>query len=150
MDWYYGEDVPGERLTAAQSSMSQIEASKARQRSILLVGACTIIGALAQLFIKSGASRLPETHGVTQAVLAMAANPRLLFGYSLYGINTILLALALRDGELSMLYPIIALTYVWVAALSVVVFHEVMNPLRTAGVITIVVGVAVLGRGGRK
>jgi multidrug transporter EmrE-like cation transporter len=130
--------------------MSQTEALKARQRSILLVTACTIIGALAQIFIKSGASRLPETHSTIQAVLAMATNPRLLFGYSLYGINTILLALALREGELSMLYPIIALTYVWVAALSVLVFHEVLNPLRTAGVITIVLGVAVLGRGGRK
>jgi multidrug transporter EmrE-like cation transporter len=136
--------------TAAPSQMSQTEALKARQRSILLVTACTIIGALAQIFIKAGASRLPETHSTIQAVLAMAMNPRLVFGYSLYGINTILLALALREGELSMLYPIIALTYVWVAALSVIVFHEVLNPLRTAGVITIVLGVAVLGRGGRK
>ena len=29
-----------------------------------------------------------------------------------------MLVLALRDGELSMLYPIIALTYVWVTLLS--------------------------------
>lgn len=122
---------------------------KTRQRSVLLVTICTIIGALAQIFIKAGASRLPETHTTLQAVVAMAVNPRLLLGYSLYGINTVLLALALREGELSMLYPIIALTYVWVAGLSVLVFHEIMNPLRTVGVITIVLGVAVLGRGGK-
>jgi drug/metabolite transporter (DMT)-like permease len=55
--------------------------------------------------------------------------------------------LALRDGELSLLYPVIALTYVWVTLLSVVVFHDRVNPIKLAGVGTIVVGVAVLGRG---
>lgn len=134
--------------TAAPSPASEAH-RKTRQRSIRLVTICTVIGALAQIFIKAGASRLPETHTAIQAVLAMAVNPRLLLGYSLYGINTVLLALALREGELSMLYPIIALTYVWVAGLSVLVFHEIMNPLRTAGVITIVLGVAILGRGSK-
>jgi drug/metabolite transporter (DMT)-like permease len=115
-----------------------------------LVTTCTFIGAAAQYFIKTGATRLPDTHGFIQAVLAMAANPLLVVGYSLYGINTLLLALALRDGELSMLYPIIALTYVWVAALSALVLHEVLNPLRVIGVVVIVTGVAILGRSGAK
>ena len=39
--------------------------------------------------------------------------------------------LALRDGELSLLYPVIALTYVWVTVLSLVIFHEAMNPFKT-------------------
>jgi len=58
--------------------------------------------------------------------------------------------LALRDGELSLLYPVIALTYVWVTALSFLIFHETVNPYKIAGIVSIVVGVAVLGRGGRK
>ena len=82
-------------------------------------------------------------------VLAMASNPRLVFGYSLYGMSAVLLVLALRHGELSLLYPVIALTYVWVAILSVMVFHENMSPVRIAGIATIVVGVAVLGRGNK-
>lgn len=56
---------------------------------------------------------------------------------------------ALRDGELSILYPIIALTYVWVTILSVLFFHESLNPLKLAGVAIVVAGVAVLGRGSK-
>src|SRR3712207_7394559 len=43
---------------------------------------------------------------------------RSLFGYSLYAVSTMLLVLALRKGQLSLLYPIISLTYVWVTLLS--------------------------------
>jgi multidrug transporter EmrE-like cation transporter len=76
-------------------------------------------------------------------------NFALLAGLSLYGISTLLLVLALRDGELSLLYPVIALTYVWVTLLSLVVFHDRINPIKLAGIATIVVGVGVLGRGGK-
>ena len=71
-------------------------------------------------------------------------------GYTLYGINTLMLVLALREGELSMLYPIIALTYVWVTLLSYVILNETPNWYKNAGIVIIVIGVAVLGRGGRK
>ena len=107
---------------------------------------CTVFGAAAQMLIKAGANALPHVSGVMPNLIAMALNPRLVAGYSLYGISTILLVVALRYGELSLLYPVIALTYVWVAILSVLVFHEYLNPLRLAGVVTIVVGVAILGR----
>ena len=55
-----------------------------------------------------------------------------------------------KDGELSMLYPIIALTYVWVTLLSYAVLSERPNIYKNVGIGIIVVGVAVLGRGGRK
>ena len=77
----------------------------------------------------------------------MLTNPLLFTGYALYGINTILLAVALREAELSLLYPIIALTFVWVAILSVFLLHEHMNALKLAGIATIVIGVGILGRG---
>ena len=128
------------------SGVSVARGMTERQRSILLVVTCTVIGAAAQMLIKSGASALPHVHGFLANVLAMAASPHLVAGYSLYGVSTVLMVVALKHGELSMLYPIIALTYVWVAILAVVVFHESLSPLRLAGVIVIVAGVAVLGR----
>lgn len=82
--------------------------------------------------------------------LALITNVPLVAGYVLYGINTVMLVLALKDGELSMLYPIIALTYVWVTLLSYAVLSEKPNLYKNVGISTIVVGVAVLGRGGRK
>jgi len=74
------------------------------------------------------------------------SNAPLLAGYCLYGINTLLLMLALRDGELSMLYPIIALTYVWVTMLSTYFFNEQISLPKIAGIMVIVGGVTVLGR----
>jgi multidrug transporter EmrE-like cation transporter len=71
-------------------------------------------------------------------------------GLSLYGLSTLLLVLALRDGELSMLYPVIALTYVWVTLLSFLIFHDRVNPFKLTGIAIIVIGVGVLGRGQRK
>ncbi len=78
-------------------------------------------------------------------VTALVTNVPLILGYVLYGINTLMLVLALREGELSLLYPIIALTYVWVTLLSYSLLHERPNLLRNLGITTIVVGVAVLG-----
>lgn len=80
---------------------------------------------------------------------AIVKNFPLIAGYALYGLNTVLLVLALRDGELSMLYPIIALTYVWVTLLSYTFLHEPPNIFKNAGIAAIVIGVAVLGRGGK-
>ncbi len=82
--------------------------------------------------------------------IRIVTNLPLLAGYSLYGINTLLLMLALRDGELSVLYPIIALSYVWVAILSIYFFEDRMNPWKISGIFLIIAGVTILGRSGRK
>ena len=86
---------------------------------------------------------------MVQTALAMLLTPYLFAGYSMYGISTILLVLALRHGELSLLYPMFAMTYVWVTILSVLVFHESMNAFKLAGIATIIGGIVVLGRGHR-
>jgi len=85
-------------------------------------------------------------HPVQSGLLGYVTSLPLLAGYCLYGLNTVLLVFALRDGELSILYPIIALTYVWVTILSVVLFHETMNFFKVAGVAVVVIGVAVMGK----
>lgn len=115
-----------------------------RRRSVLLVFCCTVVGAAAQIFMKIGMEHF------TLSLPGILLNFSLILGYALYGINTLLLVLALRDGELSMLYPIIALTYVWVTLLSYTLLHEPPNRYKNLGISTIVVGVAVLGRGARK
>jgi multidrug transporter EmrE-like cation transporter len=95
--------------------------------------------------MKTGANQMANAD-----LLTMARNLPLMAGYSLYGLSTVLLVLALRDGELSILYPIIALTYVWVTFLSYTIFHDAVNPWRLLGVTLIVTGVAILGRSGAR
>jgi len=114
-----------------------------RAQSVALVFCCTILGAAAQMLMKIGLSHLSQP-----GVLGYITSIPLLGGYSLYGLNTVLLVFALRDGELSILYPIIALTYVWVTILSVIFFHEILNLFKLVGIAVVVTGVAVMGRGG--
>lgn len=116
-----------------------------RRQSIALVAACTVFGAAAQILIKSGANIL-----VGHSPVEMLMNVRVVGGYSLYGISTMLLVLALRDGELSILYPVISLTYVWVTMLSLAILHESVNPFKILGVAIIVLGVAILGRNNKR
>lgn len=125
-------------------------------RSILIVFACTILGAGAQLFLKLGAAHtstgrvtlLDVAHHpalVLQFALGIFSNVQLLAGYTLYGMVTFLMAVALKGKELSRLFPIIALTYVWVTVLSVLTLGEHMNFFRSIGIAFIVGGVSVLG-----
>jgi multidrug transporter EmrE-like cation transporter len=111
------------------------------RQSVALVFFCTLFGAAAQVLIKFGANSLSSG-----SPMEMITNAPLVFGYSLYGISTMLLVLALRDGELSILYPVISLTYVWVTLLSVYFFRESLNLYKLIGVAVVVTGVAVLGR----
>jgi multidrug transporter EmrE-like cation transporter len=95
--------------------------------------------------MKTGANRISQP-----GLLGMVTNLPLMGGYCLYGLSTLLLVLALKDGELSLLYPVIALTYVWVTVLSFLIFHDDINPWKVLGIVLIVSGVAVLGKGGRR
>jgi len=111
---------------------------------VALVFSCTVLGAVAQLLIKKG------TASITPDLMSIVLNLPLFVGYSIYGINTLLMVLALKDGEMSMLYPIIALTYVWTTLLAYLVLGEPPNLYKNVGIITIVIGVAIMGSGPRK
>ena len=62
----------------------------------------------------------------------------------------VLIVVAFKDGELSVLYPILSLSYLWVTVLSFFVFHDTLNADKLIGVAVIICGVAVLGRGAKK
>jgi multidrug transporter EmrE-like cation transporter len=125
------------------------------RKSFLLVFSCTVIGAVAQMLIKKGAGQLGVHLSLPQILhdpmlvfrfgFRIAENAQLFVGYSLYGVNTVLMAYALKGRELSRLYPIIALTYVWVTGLSVMMLHENVNFFRILGIALIVGGVSILG-----
>lgn len=114
-----------------------------------LVLICTFVGAAAQILMKTG-TQGTAPDGALQLFLYIFRSPRLFAGYALYGLSTVLLTVALKYGELSLIYPVIALTYVWVTALSVFVFGETLNPFKVVGLCTVIFGVGILGRASRK
>lgn len=138
-------EISGGLLNTTISSADPVRRAARRRQAVLLVSACTVLGAAGQILIKMGANKLSHA-----GPLAMLTNVPLLAGYSLYGLMTVMFIFALRDEELSVVYPIISLSYVWVTGLSVLIFRETLNVTRALGVLIIVAGVCVLGRGGRR
>jgi len=143
-------------LTSPTVLEARIDDRAEARRSFLLVFSCTVIGAAAQILVKQGAAQLGAHITLSQVFrhpnlfvsfsAGVISNLRLFIGYVLYGINTVLMALALKGRELSRLYPIIALTYVWVTTLSIFLFpEEHLNFFRTSGIAFIVGGVSILG-----
>jgi len=133
--------------------VSQPHSASAERRSAIIVASCTILGAAAQILIKVGMSPAhldPAVKGLVPLVLALVTDIPLVAGYSFYGLMTVAMVLALRDGELSKLFPIIALTYVWVTLLSYWLLKDTPNWYKNAGILTIVIGVAILGQGGER
>lgn len=118
-----------------------------RRQAILTVIGCTLLVALAQYLIKSGANQLSHA-GLVATLIGIFTILPLFAGYALYGVFTVLFVGALRHGELSILYPLISLSYVWVTITAVLAFHETMNPLKIVGIALIIGGVGVLGYGG--
>ena len=129
--------------TTATIAISQPDRT-ARRNAFLLVFACTVLGSVAQLLIKTGMNHF------SPQLIKLVTNLPLIAGYTLYGINTLMMVLALKNGEMSMLYPIIALTYVWTTLLSYTLLGEPSNLFKNIGIVTIVLGVAVMGRRGDK
>lgn len=134
--------------SAIVSTDIELVQAQQRRRSVLIVVACTVMGAIAQVLIKLGANHLAHA-SLLATFSSIFTVPTLFLGYCLYGVFAVLMVYALRHGELSILYPVIALTFVWVSILSAMIFHEAMNPMKIAGIAVIVAGVAVLGWGSR-
>ncbi|MFL6352114.1 MAG: hypothetical protein ACJ74Z_09715 [Bryobacteraceae bacterium] len=142
-------------MTSSTVLEAPLDMRGAARRSFLLVFSCTVIGAIAQMLIKTGAGQLRAHVTLTDVLhdpmlilrfgIGIASNLKLFCGYCLYGVNTFLMALALKGRELSRLYPIIALTYVWVTLLSLIFLSEQMNFFRAMGIAFIVGGVSILG-----
>lgn len=119
---------------------------KTQKSGIIMVIGCSVLGTIAQLLFKGAANRL-----ASEGWHSMLTNPYLFFGYVSYGCSTCLLILALKKGQLSVLYPFIALTFVWVSILSPLIFEsDSYNIMRLTGVFCIVAGVSFIGWGSNR
>ena len=104
----------------------------------------TLINAFGQVFYKKGANIL------TLNFYALITNYPLIIGAFLYLISAVLLIIALKYGELSVLYPIISTGFIWVGFLSVYFFNEVMSFEKWIGVIAIIIGISFIGMGNNR
>ena len=106
-----------------------------------LVISATLIGAFGPVLLKKASAKKLST------INSLITNYHLFGGVTLYGVSTILFIPALKGGDLSVLYPFVALTYVWVSLLSVRFLNEKMNKMKWIGITFILMGVTFIGLG---
>jgi len=111
--------------------------------AIGLVILATLAGAFGPILLKKASSKK------LSAISSLATNYNLFGGVALYALGTLLFIPALKGGELSVLYPFVALSYIWVSLLSVKFLGEKMNKLKWFGIILIIIGVSLIGFGSK-
>ena len=118
---------------------------KTKWWAIALMILCTIFTSAGQILYKFGAENLSFN------LSSIIFNIPLIAGLISYGIGLILLIIAFKGGELSVLYPIVATSYVWVSIASPIFFEtDYMTLEKWIGVIIIVVGISLIGWGATK
>ena len=120
-----------------------MEKEETKLWAVCLIILTTLLASSGQLLLKMGSK-------AASLDLSLLTNYPLIAGCILYGIGAILLIVSLKGGELSVLYPIIATSYIWVSLLSLSFLGESMNMWKWLGIASIILGVSFIGKGGRK
>ena len=112
-------------------------------RSVLLVLSTTLLVSSAQILWKIGSATLKPD------VLSILSNYYILAGIVLYSVGGTLLILSFRGGDVSVLYPILATSYIWVSLLSIRFLGEAMNAFKWIGIASIITGIILIGYGSK-
>ena len=110
--------------------------------SMLLVCSASLIGSFGAVFLKLGAEQL---RGGFRRIL----NLKLLTGIALFLGSSIPFVMGIKHGQLSVLYPMVSLSYVFAMLWSKLFFREHISGGKVAAVALILAGVVCIGMGGR-
>jgi drug/metabolite transporter (DMT)-like permease len=105
---------------------------------LLLTALAAFIGSIGQLEFKQGANNLQFD------IKLLLTNYHLIAGLVVYALSTVLYIYALNKGNLSILYPIIATSYIWTLIFSKIFLKEPVGLTSWAGVFFILLGVALI------
>jgi len=101
----------------------------------------TALTSCAQILWKKGVIQEPFSNLFLLFILA---------GMGLYGIGAVLMIIAFKGGEVTVLYPIFASSYVWVVLLSNYFFDETITALKVIGVAIVITGIVFISYGSKK
>ena len=109
-------------------------------RSMLMVFGASVIGSFGMAFLKMGAARL------TKSIWSFL-NGKLVLGVALFLASSVLYAAGIKGGQLSVLYPMVSLGYVWGLVWAKIFFNEPLTKQKFAGLGLILLGVFFVGLG---
>ncbi len=109
-------------------------------KSMALVFTASIVGSFAAVFLKLGATRINRS-------LLSFLNRSVILGVALYLASSVFYALGIKGGQLSVLYPMVSLGYIWTLIWAKLFFNEPFTRQKLTGLVLILVGVVFVGLG---
>jgi drug/metabolite transporter (DMT)-like permease len=106
-----------------------------------LVVLAVTVGAFGPIFLKKSSKTF------SLSPLKILKNYNLMIGVLFYAFGTVCFIPALKGGELSVLYPLVSLSYVFVAIYSRILLKEKMNVYKFFGIVAILAGISLIGIG---
>jgi multidrug transporter EmrE-like cation transporter len=97
-----------------------------------------------QVTFKYAGATLDDRSGVAHLIGTALATPVVWLGLALYFCGFLIWMTILKDLDLGRAFPMTAIIYVSTLASAVILFHEMLNATRIAGVLVIACGVALL------
>lgn len=74
-------------------------------------------------------------------------NAFMVSGFLCYGLGAVLMIIAFRFGSLSVLHPILSLSYIFAIVLGAIFLGEYLKTMQVMAIIIIIVGVTLIGGG---
>lgn len=110
--------------------------------AMILALFCALLASLGQTFFKLGSNQ------VSADIMSWIKNWQVILGMILYGSSALLFIIALKFGRLSILYPLISTSYIWVTLISGYYLGEKINYINYIGITLIILGVAIISSKG--
>jgi drug/metabolite transporter (DMT)-like permease len=104
-----------------------------------------VTSVIGDFFVEQGSTEVRSSSG--NIVLKIFRRPKTLFGVSLLTIHFAALSLAFREAPVTMVVPLMAMTYIANTIIARTILHEEVNQLRWIGVLVVAVGVMIVGIG---
>lgn len=111
--------------------------------SMALMLVSSFIGSFGAVFLKAGSARLEWNFR------SLLANWRLGAGVAAFLLSSLFFVLGMRKGELSILYPMVSLGYIWTLFWSKLFFGEPLTRAKFVGLGMILAGITMLSLGSR-
>ena len=117
-------------------------------RAIVLVIVSVALSTAGQTSLKFGLDRLtPDDKATTTSFIAASAtNPLVWLGILLFVGSVLVWMRVLADNELSWAYPLLGLSYVFVALSGWLILGDRMTAARVAGIVFVILGATLVAR----
>jgi drug/metabolite transporter (DMT)-like permease len=109
--------------------------------SVLLVLVSSFLGSFGAVFLKLGAEHLRGS------IARLLTNYWLACGICFYLLSSVFYMMGVSQGQLTVLYPMVSLGYIWAILWARLLFKEPFTVAKTAGLLLIIFGVSLISFG---